>query len=280
MASYAIAQVQTIRLWDNESAPHSNKCTNKESYIEGKYYNTSTAEIVIYPANSEVATGQAILLCPGGGYRYVSMQREGLEAGEWLASQGITTVALKYRVPNEHCEVPLEDVEEALRYMHEHATTYGYDSKQIGIMGFSAGGHLAASASTLLAEPLQPAFAILVYPVITAEPGKCHKGSFDALLGEERTTEAEEKWSLQHRVTAQTPPTLLLLADDDKTVPPINSVLYYEALKRCGVQASMHIYPSGGHGGAFNPQRIYRLQWRNDVIDWLHTLHQESKYMH
>ena len=140
-------------------------------------------------------------------------------------------------------------------------------------MGCSAGGHLAASAATMLPEEVRPAFAVLVYPVITAEPGKCHKGSFDNLLGTDRTADDEAQWSLQNRVTASTPPTLLLLADDDRTVPPVNSTLFYEALKRNGVKGcSLRIYPSGGHGGGFNPDRIYRTAWRADVLDWLGTL--------
>ena len=122
-------------------------------------------------------------------------------------------------------------------------------------------------------ERSRPAFAVLVYPVITAEPGKCHKGSFDNLLGTDRTADDEAQWSLQNRVTASTPPTLLLLADDDRTVPPVNSTLFYEALKRNGVKGcSLRIYPSGGHGGGFNPDRIYRTAWRADVLDWLGTL--------
>ena len=271
-ATAATAQVRTVTLWDNATAPHSNECVGAQEEKNGAFYNTVDAELTIYAADPSRATGQAVLLCPGGGYRYVSMQREGHEAGQWLASEGITAAALKYRVPNGHREVPLEDAEAALRYMRDHAQEFGYDPDRVGIMGFSAGGHLAASAATMLPEQVRPAFAVLVYPVITAEPGKCHKGSFDCLLGEERTTGDEAEWSLQNRVTTATPPTLLLLNDDDRTVPPVNSALYYEALKNNGVRASMHIYPSGGHGGGFNPERIYRTLWRRDVVDWLGTL--------
>ena len=144
---------------------------------------------------------------------------------------------------------------------------------RIGVNHGSLSDHLAASAATMLPEEVRPAFAVLIYPVITAEPGKCHKGSFDNLLGTDRTAGDEAQWSLQNRVTASTPPTLLLLADDDRTVPPVNSTLFYEALKRNGVKGcSLRIYPSGGHGGGFNPDRIYRTAWRADVLDWLGTL--------
>ena len=179
---------------------------------------------------------------------------------------------VKYRLPNGRCEVPLEDTEAALRYLRRTAPDFRADSAQVGIVGCSAGGHLAASAATMLPEEVRPAFAVLIYPVITAESGKCHKGSFDHLLGTDRTAGDEAQWSLQNRVTASTPPALLLAADDDRSVPPVNSVLFYAALKRHGIPASLRIYPSGGHGGGFNPDRIYRTAWRADVLDWLGTL--------
>ena len=257
----ASAQVKVVKLWDNASAPHSNEDAGPQKEKNGNLYNTVDTELFIYPTAPDKATGQAVVVCPGGGYRFVSMPREGHEVGEWLSAEGITVVALKYRLPNGHCQVPLEDAEAALRYIRDHAAEYGVDPSRVGIMGFSAGGHLAASAATMLPEEVRPAFAVLVYPVITAEPGKCHKGSFDNLLGTDRTAGDEAQWSLQNRVTASTPPTLLLLADDDRTVPPVNSTLFYEALKRNGVKGcSLRIYPSGGHGGGFNPDRIYRYR--------------------
>ncbi|WP_417013074.1 alpha/beta hydrolase [Alistipes sp.] len=269
----ASAEVRVVKLWDNASAPHSNGITAPETEERGRISNIVETELHIYPAARDKATGQAVVVCPGGGYRLVAMQREGDEVGEWLSAEGITVVALKYRLPNGHREVPLEDTEAALRYIRDHAGEYGVDPARVGIMGFSAGGHLAGSAATMLPEAVRPAFAVLIYPVITAEPGKCHKGSFDHLLGTGRTADDEERWSLQNRVTATTPPTLLILADDDRTVPPVNSTLFYEALKRNGVKGcSLHIYPEGGHGGGFHPSRAYRNAWRADVLDWLATL--------
>ena len=202
----AAAEVKVVKLWDNASAPHSNEITAPEKEENGRISNIVETEIRIYPADPAKATGQAIVVCPGGGYRFVSMEREGDEVGQWLAAEGITVVALKYRLPNGHCEVPLEDTEAALRYIREHAAEYGVDPARVGVMGFSAGGHLAGSAATMLPEAVRPAFAVLIYPVITAEPGKCHKGSFDRLLGTDRTADDEERWSLQYRVTASTPP--------------------------------------------------------------------------
>ena len=274
----ASAQVKVVKLWDNASAPHSNGITAPETEKEGRLYNIAETELYIYPADAAKATGQAVVVCPGGGYRLVIIRREGHEVGQWLAANGITAVVLKYRLPNGHCQVPLEDAEAALRYIRDHAAEYGVDPSRVGIMGFSAGGHLAASAATMLPEEVRPAFAVLVYPVITAEPGKCHKGSFDHLLGTDRTAGDEAQWSLQNRVTASTPPALLLAADDDRSVPPVNSVLFYAALKRHGIPASLRIYPSGGHGGALDPAHIYRAQWRADILDWLAMLaHEDQK---
>ena len=134
-------------------------------------------------------------------------------------------------------------------------------------MGFSAGGHLAATASTIGA--FKPAFSILFYPVITAEPGKGHQLSFDSLLGTDRTAEQSEYYSLQNRVTEDTPPTLLLHSDDDTGVPAVNSALYYEALKAHGVKASMHIYPTGEHGWGFHTNFPYHEVWKAAVLEWL-----------
>ena len=271
----ASAQVKVVKLWDNASAPHSNedagpqKEKKRQPLQHGRH-----RTLFIYPAAPDKATGQAVVVCPGGGYRFVSMPREGHEVGEWLSAEGITVVALKYRLPNGHCQVPLEDAEAALRYIRDHAAEYGVDPSRVGIMGFSAGGHLAASAATML-PPKRYAPPSPYWSTPSSRPSRANatRGSFDNLLGTDRTAGDEAQWSLQNRVTASTPPTLLLLADDDRTVPPVNSTLFYEALKRNGVKGcSLRIYPSGGHGGGFNPDRIYRTAWRADVLDWLGTL--------
>ena len=143
----------------------------------------------------------------------------------------------------------------------------GYTADKVGIVGSSAGGHLAAMASTI--GSFKPAFSVLFYPVITAVQGKRHQGSFINLLSEQRTPEQDAAYSLESRVTADTPPAILLLSDDDKTVPPVNSTLYYNALKAHGIEASMHIYPSGGHGWGIRDSFRYKAQWQDAVLDWL-----------
>jgi esterase/lipase len=174
---------------------------------------------------------------------------------------------LKYRMPNGHCEVPRNDAEQALRIMREHAAEWGYDASRVGIVGSSAGGHLAASTGTISDE--KPAFMILFYPVITAEEGKLHKNSFKYLLGKDYSPEEARNYSLEKRVSALTPPTLLLLSDDDRIVPPVNSLLFYEALKRNGVKASIHVFPTGDHGWGIKPEFKYIEQWQRYALDWL-----------
>ena len=237
-------QARTLKIWDNKTAPHGNGIATPEREPEkNRLTDVSEAVLYIFPAAPEKATGQAVVICPGGGYVKLCIDYEGYEMAQWFAEHGITAAVLKYRMPNGHPEVPLEDVEQALRIMMGlEAGATGFTADKVGIVGSSAGGHLAASASTLART--KPAFSILFYPVITAEKGKAHQGSFNALLGDKRSAETDTWYSLQNRVSSETPPTLLLLSDDDRVVPPVNSTLYYNALKDNGVKASMHIYPS------------------------------------
>ena len=262
-----------LPLWP-DGAPNTNGLTGNQEDLEGgRVANVVNPSITVYrPAKPN---GMAVIMCPGGGYGRLAMNHEGHDMAAWFTTQGITYAVLKYRMPNGHPEVPLEDVQQALRIMAGlEAGTTGFTADKVGIMGFSAGGHLAASAATMLPEEVRPAFAVLIYPVITAEPGKCHKGAFDHLLGTDRTAGDEAQWSLQNRVTASTPPTLLLLADDDRTVPPVNSTLYYNALKAHGIEASIHIYPLGGHGWGIRKSFRYKAVWQDAVLDWLRRINE------
>ena len=255
-------QTATLKIWDNTTAPHSNGITTPETEKEpNRVRNTSEATLYIFPADKAKTTGQAVVICPGGGYGMLAMDHEGYEMAKWFAANGITGAVLKYRMPNHHPEVPLEDAVQALRIMAGlEAGATGYTADKVGIVGFSAGGHLAAMASTI--GSFKPAFSVLFYPVITAVQGKRHQGSFINLLSEQRTPEQDAAYSLESRVTADTPPAILLLSDDDKTVPPVNSTLYYNALKAHGIEASMHIYPSGGHGWGIRDSFRYKAQWQ------------------
>lgn len=260
-------QTATIPLWDNTTAPHSNgiDATREDP---GRMHLTTDAKLYIFPADKAKATGQAVVICPGGSYFGLAIGHEGTEMAKWLAANGVTAAVLKYRMPNGHPEVPREDAEMALRILRgQEAGATGFTEDKVGIIGCSAGGHLAATISTLSEE--KPAFAILFYPVISGDPAIAHKGSFDNLLGESRTTEQTAAYWLENRVTAQTPPTLILFSDDDEGVPAVNGTRYYEALKAQKIPASIHIFPSGGHGWGIREDFKYREQWQALVLDWL-----------
>lgn len=217
--------------------------------------------------------GQMVVVCPGGGYVYVSTYNEGVYVADWLVSQGITVAVAKYRMPNRHWEVPLSDIHHIFRYCREHAEELGV--KQIGVMGFSAGGHLAASATTLYTDDeTKPDFSILVYPVTAFDKTPSHKGTRLNLIGpDEIWTSPEgksaEKWLADQRlhahlvykytlgngVNTDTPPVFLAHCTDDTTVPVINSIVFYNRLVECGISAEMHIYPSGGHGWGFSSEK-------------------------
>ena len=277
----AQAQDLTIKLWDNATAPHSNGLSGEDK-DEGqeRISNTNIAELFIYEANPAKATGQAVVICPGGGYRLLSMGHEGRDYAKWMAENGITTAVLKYRLPNTTPQVPMEDAAEALRYMREEYR--GKESiKQLGIMGFSAGGHLAASTAvgclkangdTSARAALRPDFAVLFYPVITGNPSQMHKGSYDKLLGSDRTQELTDKWSPELVAGKDAPQTLLILSSDDATVPPINSTKFYNTLKELGVPASITILPSGGHGWGFRDSFKYKTIWQEAMLQWLENI--------
>lgn len=264
-----VSAPRIVPIWNNASAPHDNGLRGDETEFGLRFIgNVTEAVLYIYPAAPDKATGQAAVICPGGGYEFVSMEHEGDAFARWIAEQGITAAVIKYRMPNHHPEVPLEDVEQALRVMKGEIPGVGELSVQrVGIIGFSAGGHLAAMAATV--GRVRPDFMVLFYPVITAAKELAHEGSFDNLLGRERTEELNARYSLENRVTETTPPTILFLADDDDCVPALNAVSFYRALKEHGVAASLHIYPSGQHGWGILDRFPYKSAWQSALTDWL-----------
>ena len=262
-------QDRTIRIWDNSTAPHTNNITAAETIHNEVISNTTETVLYLFEADKAKATGQAILVCPGGGYSCVCIEWEGYKVAKWLAEQGITAAVLKYRLPNGHPEVPLEDTVEALRTMRKYAAEIGYDSAKVGMMGGSAGGHLTAYTSNFAPSAERPAFAIMFYPVITSEQGYCHKGSFDHLLGRQATERERAYYSMETRVTKQTPPTLILTSDNDTLVPTVSSTRYYNALRKHGVEASMHIFPGGYHGFCMHPELEFYPLWQTLLLDWL-----------
>lgn len=194
--------------------------------------------------------GQMIVVCPGGGYQNCSGANEGTRVADWCTRRGIAVCVVIYRMPNGHCKVPLNDVQNAFRYCRAHASEWGV--KNIGVMGFSAGGHLAASASTLFVdEQTRPDFSVLIYPVITFEEFVTHAGTRMNLVGPKAGKTEIEYYSLDNQVSENTPPTILLLSGDDRAVPPENSLRYYRAMQKHGIEGELHIFTNGGHGWGF-----------------------------
>lgn len=236
------------------------------------------------------ATGRAVVVCPGGGYWGLAYDWEGTDFASWLNSHGIAAVVLRYRLPvdgdvaHEKWLTPLLDAQRAIRLTRAHAAEWGIDPAKVGIMGFSAGGHLASTAGTHFdagapdaADPVdrlssRPDFMILVYPVISMAESVTHMGSRVNLLGEQPSEELVRRYSNELQVTADTPPTFLVHAGDDDAVPVKNSLLFYDALLAHGVRAELHVYPAGGHGFSFARAKGRLQDWTHLCARWLGEL--------
>ena len=237
--------------------------------------------LTVFTPAPGTANGTAVIVCPGGGYARLSIDSEGYDVAKRLNEMGITAFVLKYRLPNDQSQpdksiAPLLDAQQALRFVRQQAAKYGLNPERIGLMGFSAGGHLAAWAGTRFARPVgdnvgpesvRPAFLVLLYPVISFSDTLRHAGSRDNLLGKTPSAELIRQYSNELYVSAQTPPTFLVHAQDDKTVSVNNSIVFYQACLRHGVPAEMHLYPRGGHGFGLNntttPDR-----WTDRLRNW------------
>lgn len=216
--------------------------------------------------------GKALVVCPGGGYDHHSLEWEGSRVGQWLSDNGYTVAVLKYRLPAGESNIPSDDSREAITFLRSHADSLGIDPSKVGIMGFSAGGHLAATTATLSDSLSRPDFQVLIYPVITMENGITHAGSRRNLIGEDAPQELVDRYSLEKQVTATTPPAIIILSADDTAVPPENSLRYFKALIANKVPAEMHIYPTGGHGWGMRDKVYFRDQWQSELLAWLNRL--------
>lgn len=242
--------------------------------------------LTVYPPPAGVAnTGKAVVICPGGGYRILAMSHEGYDVAAALANEGITAFVLKYRLPSDETMAdksigPLQDAQRAIQWVREHAADWGIKRDQIGIAGFSAGGHLASTLSThyqqaLVPNPhgtsLRPDFSLLVYPVISLRGGMTHGGSRTSLLGSDPTDEQVALFSNELQVTADTPPAFLVHAEDDTAVPISNSEAYASALENQGIVNKLVTYPNGGHGFGMN-NKTTTDKWFGHFVQWLADL--------
>lgn len=262
-----------IDLWP-EGLPNSNGIDKTQPFDDSKQ-NFKPSIRVFLPEASK-ATGRAVVCCPGGGYTHLATGHEGYDWAPFFNERGIALIVLKYRMPHANPDVPISDAKEALRVVRENAQKWNINPKKVGIMGSSAGGHLATTVATHSDSLTVPAFQILFYPVVTFNYQYTHKGSRHGLIGEEASQEMADLYSNELQVTRQTPPAIMLLSDDDRVVPSQNSVNYYLALKKCGIKATMCIYPSGGHGWGIRENFRYHKEMMNDLSAWLETIGGQS----
>jgi acetyl esterase/lipase len=242
----------------------------------------SRPSVTVYLPPKEKATGAAVVICPGGGYSIVAIQHEGYDEAKRFNEMGIAAIVVKYRLPSDltmpNKEIgPLQDAQRAIQLTRENAKAWNIDPKKVGLMGFSAGGHLASTAGThfeksYIPNPkkisLRPDFLILVYPVISFSDSIGHKGSRNNLLGQNASAEKIREYSNELHVTKKTPPSFLVHAKDDKTVPYSNSEVFYEQLLKHKVRAEKYYYEKGGHGfGITNPTS--EVKWMDLVWEWM-----------
>ena len=257
----------TLKLWP-DGAPDSNGLSGEERVMPGgRIGNISDPELLVFPAQEP--NGQAVIMCPGGGYGYVAAQHEGTDMAGWFNSQGITFAVLKYRMPNGHCDVPLTDAQRAITLMRSHAEEWGFT--KLGIMGGSAGGQLASSASVHYTPKTRPDFQILLYPLITFV-GRVTPGGRNLLFDMYPDDEQVYYYCNEEHVTPDCPPAFIVHCEDDPTVPVSDSQTYAQKLEENGVPVTLLIYPDGGHGWGFKDSFPHKEEWTSALALWLKTL--------
>ena len=265
MTTAVFSQTQVIDIWNGKvpgAIPNSTYKQKVDSAYWIKIRFVTNPTIQVYPAPADKNTGTAVVVCPGGGYYGISFINEGIEVAKWLNQLGVTAVVLHYRLPDDAIMknksiAPLQDGQEAMRIVRRNAKKWGIDPHKIGIMGFSAGGHLASTVSTHFDEKVyeskdttsaRPDFSLLIYPVISMDSAITHWGSRESLLGKNPTSEMIKHFSNALQVTAKTPPAFMMHSMDDGVVPVQNSIEYALAMKKYNIPCELHIYEHGGHG--------------------------------
>lgn len=288
ITSFLSAQ-QTFPLYEGE-VPNSKPCNETDhEFIDTAWDKNgilimdkiSKPTITVFEASKEKRTGTAVIIYPGGGYAVLATGHEGADVAKAFNKVGVTAFVVRYRLPKDECMtnkafVPLMDAQQAIYFVRTHAQQYGIDASKIGIMGFSAGGHLASTVGTLLnpvrkelaGANVRPDFMMLIYPVISFNDGIAHIGSRDNLIGKNPDKNLVHLFSNEEQVTPQTPPTFLVHASDDDAVNVENSIWFYEALLKNKVPAELHLYEHGGHGFGLN-NLTTNEDWFESCVQWM-----------
>ena len=267
---YNLNAQEEIKLYKN-GPKESNEIKEKETFQRADFVtNISDPRMYFFGVSGEKSCGTAVLICPGGGYSGVSVVKEGVEIAKWFNQLGVSAFILYYRMPNGHSGIPFKDAQTALRIIHDRAKEWNIDKKSIGIMGFSAGGHLASTVGThFKTKTDRPAFMILGYPVITMKNEFTHKGSRYNLLGNNPSEETVKLYSNELHITKNTPPAFIVYANDDKTVPTENSKMFYSELQSKNIPSEIHSFDIGGHGFGMSKNGIPADNWPDLLKNWL-----------
>jgi acetyl esterase/lipase len=284
-------QTVTLKLWP-DGIPGS---ISDPSYVEnititdGKTIRCEkviTPDLTVFLPAPEKANGAAVMICPGGGYGALAFDHEGNAIAKWLNDNGIAGIILKYRLPSDQIMKdktvgPLQDAQEAMRVIRRHSSEWKIDPKRIGVIGFSAGGHLASTISTHYAEKVydvrdntsaRPDFSLLIYPVVSMDTLVTHMGSRNNLLGLKPGNDLVKRFSNELQITADTPPAFLVHSSDDNAVPVMNSIGYYKGLQKNKIPAELHIFQKGGHGYGLGTGKGTESSWPDLCIKWLKAM--------
>jgi acetyl esterase/lipase len=269
-----------IPLWP-EGVPGAKPAGGDERVVNNRISNIHVPTLTHFPATGERANRAAVVVCPGGGYQIVAFSHEGIDVARRLNSMGVSAFVLKYRLLEYGHPAPLQDVLRAIRTVRSRATEFGVSPDRIGVMGFSAGGHLAATAATLFDAPEgrtgvtldsvsgRPDFAALIYPVITLRDPFAHAGSRRNLVGQTPAPEQIDRMSPDRQVSKSTPPAFLVHTAEDKAVPLENSVLFFQAVRAAGGSAEMHLYEKGPHGFGLGQGLGPAADWPARLETWM-----------
>lgn len=280
MLPFAAFSQEIVKIYSGK-IPNAKESEVKETFTNGMYRGVTEPTLEIYLPEKDKATGTAVIIIPGGGYSVVVYQGEGVSNAKQLAKQGIAAFVLKYRLPDDLTMTdkkigPLQDVQQAIKFVRENASKWGINPAKVGIMGFSAGGHLASTGATHFKNAviensnstnLRPDFQVLVYPVISMQDNLTHADSRKQLLGSNPSKDVVDQFSNELQIDENTPPAYITHAADDKVVDVDNSIFYFEKLRHKKVSVEMHIYPAGGHGFVFRQEG-----WMDPLVKWMKNL--------